>query len=85
MSDTLIQSVSVFLLWALSESSASYPYHGYVVVEMEYPAEVLETSQTVTLLVLIWPSPRAEDQRPAIVGTNASHVRQLVKQCRDVY
>lgn len=50
---------------------------------MEYPAEVLGTSQTITLLALICPSPRAEDQTPAIVGTNASQVRQLVKQCRD--
>ncbi|KAI5094535.1 hypothetical protein C0J45_16259, partial [Silurus meridionalis] len=78
-----IQPVSGLSLWGLSESSTSYPYRGYVVVDLEYPAEVLGTSQVVTLLALICPSSRAEDQTPVIVGTNASHVRRLVKQCRE--
>ncbi|KAK3566560.1 hypothetical protein QTP86_000879, partial [Hemibagrus guttatus] len=83
LSDTPIQPVSGLSLWGLSESSASYPYRGYVVVDLEYPAAVFGTRQAVTLLALICPSPRAEDQTPVIVGTNASHVRRLVKQCRD--
>ncbi|KAK3505930.1 hypothetical protein QTP70_003642 [Hemibagrus guttatus] len=75
LSDTPIQPVSGLSLWGLSESSASYPYRGYVVVDLEYPAAVFGTRQAVTLLALICPSPRAEDQTPVIVGTNASHVR----------
>ncbi|XP_063075269.1 uncharacterized protein LOC134465509 [Engraulis encrasicolus] len=78
-----IQPVSGLSLWGLSETGVSYPYQGYVVVDLEYPAEVLGTSQTVTVLALICPSPRADDPIAVIVGTNASHVRRLVEQCKD--
>lgn len=83
LSDIPIQPVSGLSLWGLSESGASYPYHGYVVVDVKYPAEVLGTSQTVTVLALICPNPRTEDKTSVIVGTNASHVRHLVNQCKD--
>ena len=83
LSDIPIQPVLGLALWGLSESSLSYPYRGYVVVDLEYPAEILGTSQTVTVLALICPSPKTADQTSVIVGTNASHVRRLVKQCRD--
>lgn len=83
LADVPIQPVSGLSLWGLSETGVSYPYRGYVVVDLEYPAEVLGTSQTVTVLALICPSPRAEDKTSVIVGTNASHVRRLVSQCRD--
>ncbi|KAK0141196.1 hypothetical protein N1851_021789 [Merluccius polli] len=66
--DIPIQPVSGLSLWGLSESGASYPYRGYVVVDLEYPAEVLGTTQTI--------------RHSVIVGTNASHVRHLVNQCR---
>lgn len=78
-----IQPVSGLSLWGLSETGVSYPYRGYVVVDLEYPAEVFGTTQTVTVLALICPSPRAEDKTSVIVGTNASHVRHLVNQCSD--
>lgn len=79
--DVPIQPVSGLSLWGLSESGVSYPYRGYVVVDLEYPAEVLGTSQTVTVLALICPSPRTSDEASVVVGTNASHVRRLVNQC----
>ncbi|XP_056870192.1 uncharacterized protein LOC130514555 [Takifugu flavidus] len=81
LSDIPIQPVSGLSLWGLSESGVSYPYRGYVVVDLEYPAEVLGTSQTVTVLALICPSPRTSDKASVVVGTNASHVRRLVNQC----
>lgn len=81
LSDIPIQPVSGLSLWGLSESGVSYPYRGYVVVDLEYPAEVLGTSQTVTVLALICPSPRTSDEASVVVGTNASHVRRLVNQC----
>lgn len=83
LSDVPIQPVSGLSLWGLSETGISYPYRGYVVVDIEYPAEVLGISQTVTVLALICPSPRADDPTSVIIGTNASHVRRLVKQCQD--
>lgn len=83
LSNIPIQPVAGLSLWGLSESGASYPYRGYVVVDVEYPAEVLGTSQTVTVLALICPNPRSEDKTSVIVGTNASHIRRLVNQCKD--
>lgn len=83
LADVPIQPVSGLSLWGLSETGVSYPYRGYVIVDLEYPAEVLGTSQTVTVLALICPSPRADDKTSVIVGTNASHIRRLVSQCSD--
>jgi len=70
-------------LWGLSESEGSYPSHWYLVVDVEYPAKVAGADQTVTVLALICPQPRTADQTPVIVGTNASHIRHLVQQCKD--
>lgn len=76
-----VRPVSGLDLWGLSESSASYPYLGYVLVDIEYPVEVTGTVQTVPVLALICPSPK-EEQIPVIIGTNISHVRNLVQECR---
>ena len=81
--DVPIQPVSGLSLWGLSESGVSYPYRGYVVVDLEYPAEVVGTSQTVTVLALICPNPKTGDGASVVVGTNASHVRRLVNQCKE--
>uniref|UniRef100_A0A672IWZ8 ribonuclease H n=1 Tax=Salarias fasciatus TaxID=181472 RepID=A0A672IWZ8_SALFA len=83
LSDVPIQPVSCLALWGLSETNVSYPYRGYVVVDMEFPAEMIGTSQVVTVLALICPSPRGDDRASVIVGTNASYVRRLVKQCQN--
>ncbi|KAK0147103.1 hypothetical protein N1851_013560 [Merluccius polli] len=83
LSDVPIRPVSGLALWGLSESEGSYPYRGYVVVDVEYPAKVAGADQTVTILALICPQPRTADQTPVIVGTNASHIRRLVQQCKD--
>ncbi|KAI3370531.1 hypothetical protein L3Q82_025288 [Scortum barcoo] len=81
--DVPIHPVSGLALWGLSESEISYPYRGYVVVDIEYPVSVAGTRQTVTVLALICPQSRSADQTPIIIGTNASHIRRLVQQCRD--
>ncbi|XP_023806199.1 uncharacterized protein LOC111946697 [Oryzias latipes] len=82
LSSVPVHPVAGLGLWGLSESSVSYPYHGYVVVDVEYSAAVMGTSHTATVLALICPSPK-EDQIPVIVGTNTRHVRDLVKQCKE--
>lgn len=79
--DVPLQPVSGLALWGLTDSDASYPYRGYVVVDLEYPAEVTGTSQTRTVLALICPNPRTPGQASVIVGTNTSHVRNMVEQC----
>ncbi|KAK7889282.1 hypothetical protein WMY93_024842 [Mugilogobius chulae] len=81
LSSVPVHPVTGLDLWGLSESNVSYPYRGYVVVDVEYPAEVTGTNHIVAVLALICPSPK-EEQIPVIVGTNTSHVRNLVQQCR---
>ncbi|KAL1258944.1 hypothetical protein QQF64_009521 [Cirrhinus molitorella] len=83
LSEVPIQPVSGLALWGLSESDVSYPYRGYVVIDLEYPEEVIGSSQTVTVLALICPSIKNADQSPIILGMNASHVRRLVQQCHE--
>lgn len=83
LSEVPIRPVSGLALWGLSDSEISYPYRGYVVVDIEYPAKVAGTDQMVTVLALICPQPRTADQTPIIVGTNASHIRRLVQQCKN--
>ncbi|XP_058494566.1 uncharacterized protein LOC131465683 [Solea solea] len=77
LSDVPIRAVSGLALWGLSESKGSYPYRGYIVVDIEYPAKVAGADQTVC------PQPQTADQTPVIVGTNASHIQRLVQQCKD--
>nr|XP_023659188.1 uncharacterized protein LOC111839473 [Paramormyrops kingsleyae] len=78
-----IQPVAGLNLWGLSDSQVSYPYRGYVVVDVEYPAEIIGSCKTVSIPALICPNPKTSDQVSVIVGTNASHVRRLVQQCRE--
>ncbi len=83
LSDVPIQPVSGLALWGLSELDVSYPYQGYVVIDLEYSEEVIGCNQTVTVLALMCPSIRNADQSPIILGTNACHVRLLVQQCHE--
>lgn len=56
LSDVPIQPVSGLALWGLSESDISYPYRGYVVVEIKYPAKMECVAQTVAFLLSSAPS-----------------------------
>ncbi|KAL7886896.1 hypothetical protein AOLI_G00046170 [Acnodon oligacanthus] len=76
-----LQEVSGLAVWGLSETS--YPYKGYVVVDVEYPAKVIGAAETVSVLALICPGPRSPDQTPVIIGTNASLFRRLAELCKE--
>lgn len=67
--DVPIYPVDGLDIWGLSESS--YPYRGYVVVEMEFPQKVTGAPESISVLALICPTPRGPEQTPIIVGTNA--------------
>lgn len=68
--DVPIQPVSGLAIWGLSD--ASYPYLGYVVVDMEFPEKVTGANETLTVLALICPSPQSPEKTPVILGTNAN-------------
>ncbi|XP_076850337.1 uncharacterized protein LOC143500204 [Brachyhypopomus gauderio] len=74
-----IQQVSGLAIWGLSESS--YPYKGYVVVDVQFPKEFTGSIETLSVLALICPGPKTPDQTPVILGTNASLFRRLASLC----
>lgn len=70
-----IHPVSGLALWGLSEFS--YPYIGYVVVNIEFPEKATGGSESLSVLALICPGPTSPDQTAVIIGTNASLFTRL--------
>ncbi|XP_007545199.2 paraneoplastic antigen Ma3 homolog, partial [Poecilia formosa] len=83
LSDTPIHPVSKLDIWGLSESS--YPYLGYVIVDMEFPKKVTGAPATLSVLALICPDPPGPDQTPVIIGTNAKAnlPKRLAQLCEE--
>ncbi|KAL2081551.1 hypothetical protein ACEWY4_023404 [Coilia grayii] len=79
LSGVPIQPVSGLAIWGLSDTS--YPYLGYVVVDMEFPKELTGKPETLSVLALICPGPNTPDQVPVILGTNASLFHRLADLC----
>ncbi len=71
-SDTPILPAGELNIWGLSDSS--YPYLGYMVVDMEFPRNVAGVPTTLSILALICPDLPGPDQTPVIIGTNAEAV-----------
>ncbi|XP_062372262.1 retrovirus-related Pol polyprotein from transposon 412 isoform X1 [Sardina pilchardus] len=74
-----IQPVTGLAIWGLSDTS--YPYKGYVVVDMQFPKELVGKTETLSVLALICPGPNTPDQVPVILGTNASLFHRLAALC----
>ncbi|XP_077388164.1 retrovirus-related Pol polyprotein from transposon 412 [Festucalex cinctus] len=64
-----IHPISTLAIWGLSADS--YPYRGYVVVEMEFPEEATGVKGPITVLALICPETPQGHETPVVVGTNA--------------
>lgn len=79
--DLTIHSVTGLAIWGLSEST--YPYLGYVVVDLEFPEKVTGSQDTISVLALICPGPSSPDQTPVILGTNANLFKRLAQLCKD--
>ena len=79
LSDIPIQPVSGLAIWGLSDTS--YPYSGYIVVDMQFPKELTGKSETLSVLALICPGPNTPDQVPVILGTNANLFHRLADLC----
>ncbi|KAK7918879.1 hypothetical protein WMY93_010163 [Mugilogobius chulae] len=76
-----IQPISSLAIWGLS--AESYPYCGYVVVEMEFPEDVAGVKGPITVLALICPEPPQGHETPVVVGTNAFLFRRLFQLCKE--
>lgn len=81
LSDVSIHPVTGLAIWGLSESS--YPYLGYVMVDVEFPAKITGTQEVLSVLALICPGPCSPDQTPVILGTNANLFKRLARLCRE--
>ncbi|CAL9698069.1 unnamed protein product [Knipowitschia caucasica] len=70
-----IQPISSLAIWGLS--AESYPYSGYVVVEIEFPEDLAGVKGPITVLALVCPEPPQGHETPVVVGTNAFLFRRL--------
>ncbi|KAL6483440.1 hypothetical protein MHYP_G00083120 [Metynnis hypsauchen] len=68
-------------VWGLSESS--YPYLGYIVIDVQFPKGLMKIQETMTVLALVCPGPKSPDRTPIIIGTNANFFRRLAELSRD--
>ena len=76
-----IHPITGLSIWGLS--SSSYPYQGYVVVDVEFPATLTGVSESISVLTLICPEPNGPDHIPVIIGTNANLFHRLAALCKD--
>lgn len=76
-----IHPVSGLAVWGLSDSS--YPYIGYVVVNIEFLEKTTGGSESLSVLALICPGPTSPDQTAVIIGTNASLFTRLAQLCKE--
>lgn len=70
-----LQSVTDLAIWGLSESDNSYPYRGYLQVELEFPENTKGKVETVPVLALVCPDSHSADNIPILIGTNVSKFR----------
>ncbi|KAI3361647.1 hypothetical protein L3Q82_002012 [Scortum barcoo] len=68
LADTTIHPVNKLNIWGLSDTD--YPYHGYVVVDIEFPKKVAGTPTALSVLALVCSDPPGPYQTPVILGTN---------------
>lgn len=76
-----IHPITGLSIWGLS--SSSYPYQGYIVVDVEFPATLTGVSESISVLALVCPEPSGPDHIPVIIGTNANlfHRLAVVQRC----
>lgn len=73
--------VTGLAIWGLS--STSYPYLGYVVLDLEFLADVAGVLEKVELLSLVCPETPSHNDIAMIFGTNASLFEGLAQTYKD--
>ncbi len=69
-------------IWGLSDST--YPYKGFVSVDVAFSTSEGVEKERVSLLALVCPDPKSPDSVPVILGTNTPKLRVLLTQCKDL-
>lgn len=76
LSHIQLNSVTGLAIWGLSESESSYPYKGYIQIELELPKKSKSHKvQSVSVLALVCPDPRCSETIPVLIGTNVRGVQ----------
>lgn len=73
--DVPIHPLAGLSIWGLS--SCSYPYKGYIVIDVTFPVTLTGAEETISILALVCPDPQGPTQFPVIIGTNASFFQRL--------
>ncbi|KAL6459408.1 hypothetical protein MHYP_G00328800 [Metynnis hypsauchen] len=72
-----LHPLSGLAIWGLSGSDDSYPYRGYIQVELKLPKNMACSTEPITVLALVCPDPRCSDSTPVLVGTNVREICPL--------
>ena len=68
-----LNPVTGLAIWGLSESESSYPYKGYIQVDLELPRQSkIHTVKSIPVLALVCPDQRCSEPFPVLIGTNVS-------------
>lgn len=78
-----LHPVEGLALWDLSDSS--YPYLGYLLVELGFLKTVVGVEETISVMALVCPDAKGQVFTPVIIGTNASLFRWLAELCEDPF
>lgn len=65
-------------VWGLSESANSYPYRGYIQVELEFPSEMPGSAGSIPVLALVCPDLRDSENLGILIGTNVPQARPFL-------
>ncbi len=73
--DVPVHPLAGLSIWGLS--SCSYPYQGYIVIDVTFPVILTGAEETLSILALVCSDPQGPTQFPVIIGTNASFFQRL--------
>uniref|UniRef100_A0A3P9IMX9 ribonuclease H n=1 Tax=Oryzias latipes TaxID=8090 RepID=A0A3P9IMX9_ORYLA len=83
LSHVPLHPVSGLAIWGLSESESSYPFKGYIQVELEFFEKTKGRGTPIQVLALVCPDPRCSDTLPMLIGTNVTRVWPPPANCEN--
>lgn len=82
LSHVPLMPLSDLAIWGLSDST--YPYRGYISVELAFPNNEQLSEENNPILALVCPDPKSPDPVSVILGTNTSKLNTLLTHCKEL-
>lgn len=82
LSHVPLMPLSDLAIWGLSDST--YPYRGYISVELAFPNDKQLSEEKIPILALVCPDPKSPDPVSVILGTNTSKLNTLLTHCKEL-